>query len=393
MNSHLPFPLLAGLLLLFLFVGAALGNRLRIPGVIIFILTGLGLSFFLTDDHLIHTAAELGIILLFFLLGLEFPAKRLLSIASRVWRGGMLDILLSLGVTALICILFGLNVTTSLLIAGLVYATSSSITAKLLENTKRLANAESEFILALLIFEDLVAPIVVVLLVTLTSGEEMTVLLFLGVMGKVAALTAGAVLAGRYVFAKLRRFIDRNHESDLFVLFSGGSAFAYGGLALYLGLSEVLGAFLAGLMLAEARQTEKIEASLLPMRNLLLPFFFVYFGTTIVFDEGVPMPLLLGVILLWSIAGKIATGYLGGRWYGLNPKPSLRAGLSLVSRGEFSVIIAALAADTVKPFAGIYIICISAVGIILFQNASRLSTKLYGGKSKAKRGKIAVPKE
>jgi CPA2 family monovalent cation:H+ antiporter-2 len=99
-----------------------------------------------------------------------------------------------------------------------------------------------------------------------------------------------------------------------------GIALAYGGLALLLNLSEVLGTFQAGIILAEAQRTEPLEHAILPVRVLFLFLFFFYFGTTITFGDGVPMIPLLVVLLVCSIAGKIITGYYGARFYGLSKK-------------------------------------------------------------------------
>ncbi len=219
-----------------------------------------------------------------------------------------------------ICLGFGLDWITSFLMGSVVYATSSSITAKILETSKRMANPEAEFILGLLIFEDIAAPVAVAVLVGLTAGSALTAMTFGVIIGKIACLIIGAVIIGHLVFSRLGRFVDRYISHDTFVLFVVGIALAYGGLALMLNLSEVLGAFLAGIILAEAQRTEHMEHAILPIRDLFLPLFFFYFGTTITFGGGAPMVPLLLVLLIWSIAGKIITGYYGARFYGLSKK-------------------------------------------------------------------------
>ncbi len=104
-----------------------------------------------------------------------------------------------------------------------------------------------------------------------------------------------------------------------------------------------------------------------------MPVFFLYFGTTITLDKGVPMIHLLIIVLLWSIVAKIITGYFGGKWYGLPNKVSLRAGLSLTQRGEFSIIIVGITSGTVSVFGSIYILLSAIIGVTLFQLAPKLS--------------------
>ncbi|PYZ99217.1 sodium:proton exchanger [Alteribacter lacisalsi] len=384
----LPVMLAAGLLFLLMFFAGLIGTRYRIPGVIIFILLGLALAPFLGDSELLHFIGEIGIVLLFFMLGMEFPLKQLMKVARKVTGAGTLDVLLNVGVTFLICWAFGLGWIEALLLGGVVYATSSSITAKLLETNKRMANPESEFILGLLIFEDLVAPVLVAIMVGMTAGVGLSGGDFAWLMFKVVALTAGAVLIGQLLFTKLQKFFERHLTSDVFIMFVVGMALAYGGLALYLDLSEVLGAFLAGIMIAEVRKTEQLEHLVVPVRDITLPLFFLWFGTTITFGDGVPMVPLLLTLIVWAITAKLIVGIVGGRMYGLSRKVALRAAFSLTQRGEFSIIIAALATAELMVFSSVFILATAMMGIILFQYAPKVANHFYPSKKKTK---VKVP--
>jgi CPA2 family monovalent cation:H+ antiporter-2 len=368
-----PFLLLGGLMLLMFFGISFVSPKLRLPSVLAYIIAGIVLAGLVTQKEALHNIAEIGIVLLFFLLGLEFPLARMMEIAKRVWSAGLLDILLNLGVSLGIALIFGLNLMTAFLIGAVAYASSSSITAKMLEEKKRLANPEAEFMLALLIFEDLVAPILVSFIAGVYSGVEISGQ-FIGVlMLKIILLTVGAIVIGYYGFKKLGNFVERYMEKDFMPLLTVGIALVYAGFALAMGLSEVLGAFLAGVMLSETGRAKELEHTILPIRNLTLPFFFFWFGTSISFGEGVPMLGLLVVLVFWSIAGKILVGYYGGKAYGLTPKVAFRAGLSLVQRGEFSAIIAALAPPQLRVFSGIYIISAAFIGVYLFNKAPSLA--------------------
>lgn len=384
----MPVMLSIGLFLVALFVIGYIGLKYKIPQVIFYILFGIILSTFLTDSSLLHLVGEIGIVLLFFMLGMEFPIKQLMKVAKKVTPAGLLDVLLNLGVTTLICYVMGLSFLLSFIIGGVVYATSSSITAKLLESSKRMANPESEFILGVLIFEDLVAPIMVAILVGVTAGLDLTAGSFGLLIGKVLLITFGAIIFGQFIFSKLGPFFDRYFNEDIFISLIIGIALAYGGFALYLGLSEVLGAFLAGIMIAEVRRAEQLEHLIVPVRDLTLPLFFVYFGTTISFGEGIPNVGLLIILIFWSIIAKIIVGVYGGKMYGLSKRVALRAGVSLTQRGEFSIIIASLAPLAYRAFSSVFILVSAVVGIGLFQFAPKIVKKIYGQNKPLKKVKI-----
>ncbi|MEW5921198.1 MAG: cation:proton antiporter [Bacillota bacterium] len=371
-ETSLPLIFLAGIIVLIFFGTGLTSLKLEISSVLAFLLLGIGAG--LIFDNLggtLYYIAEIGIIFLFFVLGLEFPLRRMLSISRKIWPAGMLDVLLNFGVGFLIALLFGLDWLTALLIGGIVYASSSSITIKMLEEKKRLAAPESEFILALLIFEDLVAPIMVSVLLVLHAGSQVTLGSFGGVILKILIFLAGSILIGTLVFRKLEDFVERYLETDIMPLFAVGIALFYAGLAIYLGLSEVLGAFLAGVMLTETKRAKDMERLVLPLRDLVLPFFFFWFGSTIYVQEGLSLPGLLPALIAWSIGAKILVGVIGGRSYGLNRPRSLRAGLSLVQRGEFSAIIASLGLPHIRTFSGIYILCTAIIGMVFFNLAPR----------------------
>ncbi|MFP4214141.1 MAG: cation:proton antiporter [Desulfohalobiaceae bacterium] len=371
--ENIPFLLLAGFILCAFFLVSFTSEKLRLPSVLIYIVLGLAVSSYFMDSHAIHTVAEIGIVLLFFILGLEFPMARMLDIAKRVWPAGFMDVILNLGGAMLIGMVFGLDFISAFILGSVAYATSSSISAKMLEEKKRLANPEAEFILALLIFEDLVAPILVSFIAGIQGGQEITAPFMLLLLGKILLLLLGAIIIGHFGFKKLDQFVAKHIQKDFMPLLAVGIALGYAGLAIQLGLSEVLGAFLAGVMLSETGRSSELEHLLVPIRNLTLPFFFFWFGTTIDLGQGVPFVGMLLAVLVWAVLGKICTAYWGGRLFGLTRKVSCRAAFSMVHRGEFSAIIASLAAPQLRIFSGIYILFTAFIGVALFNKAPAIA--------------------
>jgi CPA2 family monovalent cation:H+ antiporter-2 len=367
--TQLPFLLLAGLALCTFFFVSFGSQKLRLPSVLAYIILGVAAAFIWPEDKTIHRIGEIGIVLMFFILGLEFPLARMFEISKQIWPAGFLDVVLNLAIPFIIGMALGLSAIHALMIGSVAYATSSSITAKMLEEQKRLANPETDFILALLIFEDLVAPVLVSFLAISQSGAEMSAGKVGFIFIKIIGLVSGAVLLGHYGFKRLSDFLSRHLQKDFMPLLAVGIALLYSGFAVQLGLSEILGAFLAGVMLSESGKSNEVENLLLPVRDLALPFFFFWFGTTISLGEGVHLLPLLGILVVWAVAGKMLTGYFGGRLFGLTPKTSFRTAFSMVQRGEFSAIIASLAIPQLRIFSGVYILVTAFIGVVMFQKA------------------------
>jgi len=370
------FILIGGIMLL-LFAGIDyLSHRLKFSPVIFLIILGIISGFFMDSSPALHTVADIGIILLFFLLGLEFPLKKMMDISRRGWPAGVIDVFLNIGISLLISLIFGFDLITAFFIGSIVYASSSSITLKLLEEKNRMANKETEFILALLIFEDLVAPLLVSFFAGIYQGQDFSWQFVSTLIIQIILLTIGAIFIGYYVFKPMSNFVEKHLDKEFIPLFTVGIAFSYSGLALYFGLSEVLGAFLAGIMLSETGQASELEKLVLPIRNVTLPFFFFWFGSTIYLEEGIAWPGLLLILLIWSVIAKILVSYTGGQLFGLSRKTAIRGGFSLVQRGEFSAIIAALAPAALRTFAGVYILLAAFIGIIFFNKAPQLTAKV-----------------
>jgi len=367
--ENLPFLLLGGLMLCSFFAISFTSHKFRLPSVLIYIVLGSAVTSLFYKSEWIHVTAEIGIVLLFFVLGLEFPLGRMVNISKRIWPTGLMDVGMNLGGAMIVALLFGLNVVSAFTIGSIAYATSSSISAKMLQEKKRLANPEAEFILALLIFEDLVAPILVSFIAAVQGGDKISAASMGILVSKIIALVAGAILMGHYGFRRLNNFVAKHMETDFMPLLAVGLALGYAGLAVALGLSEILGAFMAGVMLSETGRSSEIEHLLLPVRDLTLPFFFFWFGTTIHFGKGVPFVGMMVALVLLAVAGKIITAYFGSRWFGLSPKVSCRAGFSMVPRGEFSAIIASLTLPQLRIFSGVYILITAFIGVYLFGRA------------------------
>ncbi len=376
--------LLGGITFFLFFLVSYLFQRLKLPSLLAYVFLGLALSSLLTGYELtiVDGIARLGILLLFFLLGLHFPLARLMNISRRVWRVGVMDIVLNFGVSFGLAYLLGFDLIAALIIGGVAYATSSSITLKMLEDSKRLKSPEGEFKMALLVFEDLAAPVMVSFLAGIIVMGQITPQAVLVIFVKVVLLTVVSILIALYGFRRLDLFASRYMFKDFMPLFAFAVGLIFAGIAEALDLSKLLGAFLAGVMLSEIGASKEFTKIITPVKDITLPFFFIWFGTSITLGTGITSPLALVVLLAWALAGKMIVGYLGGRMYGLSLKGSIRAAFSLNQRGEFSVVIAALAEPVLRFFLGIYVVVTAISGVYLFGWAPRIADRL--GRRKVK---------
>lgn len=245
------------------------------------------------------------------MLGMEFPIKQLKDLALNIYKAGLLDLLLSFGVTVILVLIMGQPIEIALLLGGVVYATSSSITVKLLEKNNRMTTKDSNFILGLLVFEDIVSPLLVTIIASLFIGEALSATSLSFVFVKIVLLLVGAILLGQVVFKKLDAFVEKYVSEDFFILFMVGLSLTYAGIAIQLGLSEVFGAFLAGIMVAETRKINLLQQSVRNLRDLLMPIFFINFGLSIQLTSGISMVNVLLVLIVWSVISKIIVGYVG----------------------------------------------------------------------------------
>lgn len=370
--------LIIGLFLLIFFIANYLFQKIRIPPILAYILLGTFLSpfFNINIQLLVDIIGDIGIMLLFFLLGLQYPLNYLINISRKIWQVGALDFFLNFMATFFLAYMFGFDLMAALILGGVAYATSSSITIKMLEDTGRAYTPEGEFKVGLLIFEDIVAPIMVSFIAGLSLDINITWNELALMTIKVFLLVLTSILMGLYGFRRIEFFVKRYLSKDFMLLFALAIAFLLAGISVYLELSKLLGAFLAGVVLAETRVTKELDDLISPIKNATLPFFFFWFGTTISIETGIIKPGILILLVLWGLIAKFMVGFFGGRMYNLTWKGSLRGAFSLGQRGEFSVIIAAIGDSFLHLFGGIYIIITALSGVFLFYKAPKYAENL-----------------
>lgn len=326
--------------------------------------------------------AELGVIFLLFFLGLEFSLDRLRKAGQHVGLGGTIDLVangavgLVVGVAA-----FGFSFA-ALVLAAAVYVSSSAVTVKGLIDFRRLADEETDLVLAILVFEDLA--IAGVLGFAATGGGALAGTF--GIVAKAVAFVGLALAASRWLARPLDRLLDRLPR-EFFLLFVVALLVGMAALAKELGLSEAVGALMAGVILAETSVREEIEERFFSFRDLFGALFFFVFGLSIDVGALGRVGWLLALAVALTLVGKIGGGFLAGLVGGFTRRQSLNAGIALIAHGEFTIILAQLAssndqlgatarADLVA-FAGLYVLATATVGLVLMKESKRLGRFVF----------------
>lgn len=389
---HGEFLLGAGAVLAALALAGLLFDRLRQSVIPAFILLGMAIRPLDVDAHLVEVLATLGVVLLLFFMGLEFSVGALLRDRRRIVRNGGIDLLVSFPVGFAGGWWIGGGWTGALLMGGAFYVSSSAIIAKSTIEMRRSANPETEVALGVLVFEDLFMALFLALLSGAVLSDEPSAQAALWGMGKAVAFFAAVVGLALYGRRLLDRVFDLDSD-DLFLLFAGGVVLLLSWGALAAGLSEAIGAFLAGLLLAETEHKERAERLFAPLQGLFAAVFFLGFGLSLdpaSFAGVWPYALVLAVA---GTALKIAAGMWIGRRDNLPKRNALALGLTLVPRGEFSILLAGIAVTANREAVGatiaLLVLALSLVGTVGLRFAPEIARWVYPrkpGRSLEERG-------
>ncbi len=368
-----------GVLLVILGVLARVAHRFGFSAVPFYLLGGLvlgngGIVSLDPEGTLVPTLAELGVILLLLLLGLEYSGRELVAHARRQVGPGAVDLVLNALPGVALALVFGWGAAGAVALGGITYISSSGIVSQVVRDLRWRRNPETGPVVSILVIEDLVmAPYLPVLTVILTGTGLLAGLISVGI----------ALLVVLFVLVVAVRRGDwtppffRASEPVGLLLVVFGLAVAAAGLAGVLSFSSAVAAFLVGLLLT-GEVAEIARRRLDPLRELLAAVFFAYFG--LVTDPRDLTGLLLPALALAAVttATKFLTGWYAGSTVGGGTISRLRAGALLTARGEFSVIIAGLVAVSgVLPaefsaLVAAYVLITATLGPLLAKYAERV---------------------
>ncbi|MFP4474509.1 MAG: cation:proton antiporter [Desulfatibacillaceae bacterium] len=318
-------------------------HHVRLPTVVAFLLTGVAIGphgFGLIHDvHEVEVLAEVGVILLLFIIGLEFSIGRLLSMRRLVLGGGALQIGLTTIIVAPVANVFLGNPKASVFFGFLIALSSTAIVLKLIQERGEIEAPHGKTALAILIFQD-VAVVPMMLMVPFLAGQSADlgrdVLMLVARFGAVVLLVA---VAARWVAPKLLHAVASTRNQELFQLVVLVVCFAVAWGTQVAGLSLALGAFLAGLVVSESEYSHQAVANVLPFRDVFASFFFISIG------------MLLNLQFVAANAPQVVLAFTGvvvvkalvicavGLVLGFSLRNALLAALALCQVGEFSFVL------------------------------------------------------
>ncbi|WP_456094073.1 cation:proton antiporter domain-containing protein [Myxococcus dinghuensis] len=321
---------------------AYVGHRFRLVPIVGFLLAGaligpnsLGL---VRDLELVNSAAELGVILLLFSIGIEFSLEKLVKLQKLLFGGGGLQVgLSSAGMTALL-MAFGVAWRPALFTGFLVALSSTAIVLKLLGDRGETSSPVGQVSLGLLIFQDL-AVVMMVLLVPMLAGKGDTAAHLLGALGKAVGIVVAVLVVARRLMPRLLEVVARTCSPELFLLTVIAVCFGTAYLTSLAGVSVSLGAFLAGLLVSESRFSEHAFGEILPLQILFSATFFVSVGMLL--DVGFLVQHLPEVVLAIAVVlvVKVVTTAASVLALGYRLPVAMEASLLLAQVGEFSFVL------------------------------------------------------
>jgi monovalent cation:H+ antiporter-2, CPA2 family len=366
-----------------------LASRFGLSAIPAYLLAGLLLGpnepevlSFVEPSEVTDFVAQLGIVFLLFFLGLEFTLDRFRRSGRHFGLGGSIDLAvnaalgLAVGVAA-----FGLSFA-AVVLAAAVYVSSSAVAVKGLVDFRRLADDETDLVLAILIFED----IAIALVLGFAGGGGGDAPETLALVGKALGFITLSLAASRWLARPIDRLLDAMPR-EFFLIFTFTILVGMSAIAHALGMSEAIGALMGGVILSETSVRAEIEERFLAFRDIFAALFFFVFGLSIDIDEVGRLGWLLALAVVVSVAGKLTSIYAAGRVGGFTQRQSVNAGAALVARGEFTIIIAQLAAANealsastradLVAFAGLYVLATALIGVILMKESKRLGRWLF----------------
>lgn len=387
-------------------IGLLVFSRLRIPEIVGFLLTGIvvgpSVLNLAGNSETISALAEIGVLLLLFTVGLEFSFQKLSGMRRLVFGGGGLYVLSNIFFATLAFTAIGWTVREALFLGALVALSSTALVLKVLEKTRMMEGPIGSVSVAILLFQDLAIVPIVLLMPLLSAGGEISLAdQLLKLFWQVVLIVPTIVLSRQYILPALLKLVGAARSQELFVIaiFAVCICFAWGAEAL--GISMALGAFVAGLLIAESQFGYQAYTSVHSFEQLFSGVFFVSIG--MLFDVShvlANMPAVLSfVIVIWLL--NLVGGTVAVRLLGYPARFAFTVALVLSQIGEFSFVLVGLGvvqgivtAETAKNFiaAGILTMVLSPYFIKRSRNiTSAMLNTLESGSSSGRASAAASP--
>jgi len=304
---------------------------------------GIGI---LSDISALNLFADIGVILLLFVIGIEFPFAKIRSIGKVAVGAGTLGLFATLGVVFLAASALGLNFMDSLFIAAALSISSTAIIVKILQDSGKIKKESSILILGILIVEDVIAVILIASLESVALAGTVSVEAVVLVAVVAGGLIVGTFTVGRRVIPPLIDKVASAQNREILLLSVLGVCFGYALLANVVGLSVAIGAFLAGVLVAESKSSEVSKILSSPIKDMFVAIFFVSVGALMDITQLESYIFIAIALIAVTVAMKFAGNLLGNMAFRQEKGKSLRSAFALSApRGEFSIVIVKVGVD------------------------------------------------
>jgi len=331
-------------------VTTVLFQALRQPVALGYVLAGLVVGPYVpiplvADAQLIATLSELGVILLMFSIGLEMRLHTIRRVGLSAGMTAAFEVGGMVAFGYLVGLAFGWSGTEALFAGACVGISSTMLVAKTFEEAK-IESALTEVVYAILVFEDLIAVLLLAILTAVASGAGLSAAELARTVGQLLGFLAAILVAGLLVVPRAIRLVARLGRSETLLIASLAVSFGMAVLAERAGYSVALGAFVAGMLVAESGHAHEVDVGIRPFRDVFAAIFFVSVGMTV--DPALIAAhwVAIAVFTVVVIVGKAGGVTLGAFLAGNSLPRSVRAGMSLAQIGELSFVIAGLGVST-----------------------------------------------
>jgi len=319
-------------------------RKLGVPSIIGFLITGIiaGPYAFqlIGSTEGVQVFAEIGVILLLFIIGIEFSIKSLAAIKKSVFIGGSFQVFVTIGIVALIGYLIGLKWNSAIFLGFIFCLSSTAIVLKILQDKGEMATPHGKTILAILIFQDIIV-VPLMLFTPLLAGQSENIWLEIATMLLKAALLIGfVIISARYLVPRLFYQIARTRSKELFIIVTVLLCFSVAWLSAELGLSLALGAFLAGIIISESEYSHQAASNIIPFHELFTAFFFVSIGMLLDIFFVADHLLIIAGLTVFTILIKGSIAIFAGFVLGYPIRTAAKIGFSIFQVGEFAFILA-----------------------------------------------------
>ncbi|MEU7123848.1 cation:proton antiporter [Streptomyces zaomyceticus] len=379
---------------------ARIGRRVGLPTIPLFMLAGILLGphtpgpVLVEDPHDFEMLSALGLVLLLFYLGLEFHLDDLRSGGRRLLTAGGTYLLLNVGAGVGFGFALGWGTREALVLAGVLGISSSAIVTKILVDLGRISRPETRLILGVTVVEDIFLALYLAVLQPVIGGAQGVTEAVLQAAKAFGFLMLLAVVA-RYGTRLIGRLIAVR-DNELLVISFLGAAILVAGVSEVLGVVDAIGAFMVGLILAGTPSGPRIRALVHPLRDAFAAIFFFAFGLAVDPADitSVAVPVAAAVAL--TITMNVAAGLFAARLYRYGAQPTANIATTLLGRGEFALILAAMAAGAglegrLAPFIAGYVLVLAVLSPVVAGRAHLLARVLEAARSLLSGGRARRP--